>query len=100
MSVLPPYAAWARLRDMRHVVEHQPAIAHAVRCLRLHDQLELTLELLRLHDQLELTLELLRLHDWPDVAEPEPLPPNVVRFRPCARLTLSGTACVRQTRPS
>jgi len=53
---------------MQQVVADQPAIAHAVRCLRLRDQLELT-------------LELLRQHDWPDVAESEPLPPNVVRFR-------------------
>jgi hypothetical protein len=36
---------------------------------------------LRLADQLELTLELLGQHDWPTFGEPEPLPPNVVRFR-------------------
>ena len=54
---------------MRRVVEHQPAIAHAVRGLPLYDQLELT-------------LELLRQGDWPDFSEPEPLPANVVRFRP------------------
>jgi hypothetical protein len=30
--------------------------------------------------RLELTLELLRQHDWPAFAEPEPLPPDVVRF--------------------
>ena len=31
--MLPPHAAWARLRDMQQVVAHQPAIAYAVRCL-------------------------------------------------------------------
>ena len=67
--MLPPHAAWARLRDMQQVVVHEPAIAHAVRCLPLYDQLELT-------------LELLHQDDWPDFTEPEPLPPNVVRFRP------------------
>jgi hypothetical protein len=70
--MLPPHAAWARLRDIQQVVVQHPAISHAVRCLPLHDQLELT-------------LELLRQGDWPDFAEPEPLPPNVVRFRPRAR---------------
>src|SRR5215468_5323105 len=54
--VLPPYAAWARLKDMQQVVADQPAIAHAVRCLRLYDQLELT-------------IELLRQHDWPEFVE-------------------------------
>jgi hypothetical protein len=56
---------------MHDVVEHQPAIAYAVRCLTLFDQLELT-------------LELLKEHDWPDFESPQPLPPNVVRFRPRA----------------
>jgi hypothetical protein len=54
---------------MQQVVVHRPAVAHAVRCLPLYDQLELT-------------LELPQQHDWPDFAEPEQLPPNVVRFRP------------------
>jgi hypothetical protein len=54
---------------MQHVVLHQPAVAHAVRCLPLYDQLELT-------------LELLHQDGWPHFAEPEPLLPNVVRFRP------------------
>jgi hypothetical protein len=53
---------------MHDVVAHQPAIAYAVHCLTLFDQLELTLELL---EQL----------DWPDFDTPEPLPANVVRFR-------------------
>ena len=71
-SVLPPDRAWRRLRDVRDVVKHQSAIAHAVHCLTLFDQLELT-------------LELLKQDDWPDFETPEPLPPNVVRFRPRAR---------------
>jgi hypothetical protein len=57
---------------MQDVVEHQPAIAYAVQCLTLLDQLELT-------------LELLKQDDWPDFETPEPLPPNVVRFRPRAQ---------------
>ena len=54
---------------MREVVAHQPAIAHAVQCLPLFDQLELT-------------LELLRQAEWPAFDDSEPLPPNVVRFCP------------------
>jgi hypothetical protein len=54
---------------MHDVVEHQPAIAHVVQCLTLFDQLELT-------------LELLKQGDWRDFDTPEPLAPNVVRFRP------------------
>jgi hypothetical protein len=53
---------------MRQVVVRQPAIAHAVHCLPLYDQLELT-------------LELLQQEYWPEFIEPEPLPPNVLRFR-------------------
>ena len=68
----PPDRGRRRLRDMHDVMEHQPAIAHAVRCLMLFDQLDLT-------------LELLRQDDWPDFDTPEPLPPNVVRFRPRAQ---------------
>jgi hypothetical protein len=67
--VLPPYVAWARLNDMRQVVVHQPAIAYAVHCLPLCDHLELT-------------LELFQQEYWPDFVQPEPLPPNVVCFRP------------------
>jgi hypothetical protein len=37
-----------------------------------------------LAEQLELTLELLRQDQWPDLADAEPLPPNVVQFRPSA----------------
>jgi hypothetical protein len=52
-------------------VQHQPAIAYVVRCLPLFEQLELT-------------VELLKQAEWPDFEKPEPLPPNVVRFRPRA----------------
>jgi hypothetical protein len=57
---------------MQHVVVHEPAIAHAVRCLPLYDQLELT-------------LQLLQQDDWPQFDDLELLPPNVVRFRPRVR---------------
>jgi hypothetical protein len=71
--MLPSPSAWARLKDMRQVVVEQPVVAYAVRCLPLYDVLELTLELLRQEAR-------------PELAEPEPLPPNVVRFRPrCGR---------------
>ncbi len=56
---------------MQTVVARQPAIARAVHCLPLYDQLELT-------------LELLQQDDWLDFDEPEDLPPNVIRFRPRA----------------
>jgi hypothetical protein len=64
--------AWARLKDMQQVIVDRPAIAHAVYCLPLYDQLELM-------------LALLRQPDWPDFDEPEPLPPNVIPFRPRVR---------------
>jgi hypothetical protein len=67
--VTPPDAAWRRLRDMQSVLADQPLIAHAVHCLSLYDVLELQ-------------LELLRQPDWPDFEHLEPLPPNVIRFRP------------------
>jgi hypothetical protein len=62
---------------MRVVVEHQPAIAYAVHCLTLFDQLELT-------------PELLKQDDWPDFNTLEPLRPNVVRFRPAACIAMIG----------
>jgi hypothetical protein len=67
--LLPPDRAWRRLRDIQDVVQHRPAIAYAVHCLTLFDQLELT-------------LGLLKQDNWPEFDTPEPLPPNVVRFRP------------------
>ena len=70
--MLQPQAAWRRLRHMQQVVARQPAIAHAVHCLTLCDQLELT-------------LELLQQADWPDVELRERLPPNVIPFRPRRR---------------
>jgi hypothetical protein len=54
---------------MRQMVIAQAVVAFAVRCLPLYDVLELT-------------LELLRQEAWLEFAEPEPLPSNVVRFRP------------------
>jgi hypothetical protein len=57
---------------MQYVVAEQPAIAYAVYCLPLCDQLELM-------------LELLRKREWPEFDEPESLPPNVIRFRPRSR---------------
>jgi hypothetical protein len=53
---------------MQQVVASQPAIARAVRCLSLYDQLDLT-------------LELLRQCDWPEFEQREDLPPNVIPFR-------------------
>ena len=67
--MLAPHAAWRRLQDVQEVVANQPAIAHAVQCLPLYDQLELT-------------LELLRQAQWPEFDDSESLPPNVIRFRP------------------
>jgi len=67
--VMTPPDAWRRLKDMQHVLTEQPLIAHAVRCLPLCDVLELQ-------------LELLRQADWPESDDNEPLPPNVIRFRP------------------
>ena len=63
-----PEVAWMRLACMRDVVRREPAVAHAVRCLSLRDQLELT-------------LELLRQDDWCDDEQTETLSPNVIPFR-------------------
>jgi hypothetical protein len=57
---------------MQNVLAQQPHIAHAVRCLPLYDLLELQ-------------LELLCQSEWPEFNEPEPLPPNVIRFSPRRR---------------
>jgi hypothetical protein len=66
--LLSPVAAWQRLFWMQEVVAHQPAVANAVRCLSLYDQLQLTLQLLR--------------EEWPEADSPETLPANVIPFRP------------------
>jgi hypothetical protein len=71
-TVLTSEVAWQRLRDMEVVLARQPAVARAVRCLPLLDQLELT-------------LELLSQSEWPQFDNCEELPPNVVRFRPRMR---------------
>jgi hypothetical protein len=68
-QVLPARLAWQRLRYMQQVVAQQPRVAYAMQWLPIYDQLELT-------------LELLAQTDWPDLDQPEPPPPNVVRFRP------------------
>ncbi|HLZ28691.1 MAG TPA: hypothetical protein VKV73_15360 [Chloroflexota bacterium] len=52
---------------MQAVVADEPAVARAVRCLSLHDQLALTLRLLAA--------------EWPTPASPTPLPANVIPFR-------------------
>jgi hypothetical protein len=72
VRVLPPHVAWRRLKDVQRVVAAEPRVAYAVHCLPLYDQLNLT-------------LELLRQDEWPELHEPEELPPNVVRFRPRTR---------------
>ena len=64
-----PTDAWQRIRDIQNVLADQPAVAHAVRCISLFDLLELQ-------------LELLRQPEWPEFEEPDPLPPNVIPFRP------------------
>ena len=68
MASTPP-DAWRRLRDMLNVVAQQPTMAYAVRWLPVFDLLELQ-------------LELLRQPDGPELDKPQPLPPNVIRFRP------------------
>jgi hypothetical protein len=65
--VLSPDAAWQRLFWLQAVVADEPAMARAVRCLSLYDQLELTLQLLG--------------EAWPQATSPEPLPANVIPFR-------------------
>jgi hypothetical protein len=70
--MLSPGAGWQRLRDRQNVLTQQPSLAHAVRCLPLYDQLELQ-------------LELLHQPGWPEFDEPDPLPLNVIRFRPRQR---------------
>jgi hypothetical protein len=57
------------MQSPSQVVARQRAIARAVRYLSLYDLLELQ-------------FEGLRQPDCPEFDEPEPLPPNVIRFRP------------------
>ena len=71
-KVLTCEVAWQRLHDLEFVLARQPAVARAVRCLPLSDQLELT-------------IDLLKQPEWPEFEDCEELPPNVVRFRPRAR---------------
>jgi hypothetical protein len=66
--VLPPGLAWQRLLLLREVVTEQPELARAFQRLPLYDQLALTVDLLRDSD-----------------APPEPMPSNVILFRPSAR---------------
>ena len=61
--MLPPGVAWQRLLLLQEVLDDQPELARAVRRLPLREQLSLTLALLE-DDQ------------------PQPLPANVLRFRP------------------
>jgi hypothetical protein len=67
--VMSPRVGWQRLRDMQHVLAEQPTVAHAVHCLPLADMLELQ-------------LELLCQPAWPYFDQTEPLPSNIIRFRP------------------
>jgi hypothetical protein len=67
--VIPPRQAWHRLGRMQQMVAQQPALAWAVSCMTLYDQLDLSLELLGHHDNSYL--------DEPA----EPWPPNVIPFR-------------------
>jgi hypothetical protein len=102
--VISADAAWRRMGWMRQVVRHQPAVAHAVSCLSLYDQLELTLDVLT-SDWPETPPDPRhtnphrdgRRSDWAEAPEvrgdglrgewggacgADGLPGNVVRFRP------------------
>jgi hypothetical protein len=68
--MIPPRQAWHRLTRMRQMVAQQPALAWAVSCMTLYDQLDLTLELLCHHDNSSLDEE--PVETWP---------PSVIRFR-------------------
>jgi hypothetical protein len=61
--VLAPGVAWQRLLLLQEVLDDQPELARAVRRLPLREQLSLTIALL-------------------EDDEAQPLPANVVRFRP------------------
>jgi hypothetical protein len=68
--VIPPRRAWLRLARMQQMVAEQPALAWAVSCMPLYDQLDLTLELLHTDGNTYL-----------DEGPNEPWPSNVIRFR-------------------
>ena len=67
---IPPRQVWHRLARMQQMVARQPALAWAVSCMPLYDQLDLTLELLHKVGNTYL-----------DEEPNEPLPSNVIRFR-------------------
>ena len=69
--MLQPRAAWERLVLIQEVLGEQPALARALRSLPLYEQLTLTLELLDEEEE-----------DWLTPFQTEPLPSNVVPFRP------------------
>jgi hypothetical protein len=68
--VIPPCRAWHRLTRMQQMVAQQPALALAVSCMTLYDQLDLTLELLHVGGNTYL-----------DEDPAESWPSNVIRFR-------------------
>lgn len=68
--MIPPRQAWHRVARMQQMVAQQPALAWAVSCMPLYDQLDLTLELLHTDGNTYL-----------DEEPVDPLPSNVIRFR-------------------
>jgi hypothetical protein len=69
LRVLSPEAAWRRLALLQQALDDAPALALAVRRLPLREQLTMT-------------IELLRDAEGCDAGQDEPLPSNVLRFRP------------------
>ena len=68
--MIPTRQAWHRLTRMQQMVAQQSALAWAVSCMTLYDQLDLSLELLGHHD-----------NSYLDEEPVETWPPNVIRFR-------------------
>ena len=68
--MIPPHRAWLRLARMQQMVAQQPALAWAVSCMPLYDQLDLTLELLQTDGSTYL-----------DEDPSESSPSNVIRLR-------------------
>ena len=68
--LIPPRQAWHRLARMQLMVAQEPALAWAVSCMPLYDQLDLTLELLHMGGDTYL-----------DEDPAEQWPSNVIRFR-------------------